>query len=157
MRVLIIFVVLVLAEIYVLAEVGSSVGGVATVALVVLTAALGAALMRMQGIMALHRARVALAQGEPPTLELLEGAVILVAGASLLVPGFITDAAGFLCLIPPVRRAMIERAIASRFERTHGTPPPSSPFADDADHPSRPRIIEGDWRRVDDSDSDPRP
>ena len=100
---LVLFLVVPLAEIYVLIEVGSQVGAIATVALVVLTAVVGAALMRAQGLATLLRARDAMAKGEVPALELLEGAFILIAGALLLTPGFITDAAGFACLVPSVR------------------------------------------------------
>ena len=138
---LLLFLVVPLAEIYLLIEVGSVVGAVATVGLVVLTAVVGAALMRAQGLATLLRARASMAKGELPALELLEGAVILVAGALLLTPGFITDAAGFACLIPSVRQRLILAAPALR---------PSGPRRDRA-HPGHGRrTLEGEFRRGDD-------
>ena len=140
---LLLFLAVPLAEIYVLIEVGSAVGAAAAIALVVLTAAAGAALMRAQGLATLLRARASMARGEAPALELLEGAVILVSGVLLLTPGFITDAAGFACLIPAVRRRLI-LAVVSR--------PASGPrrAPADPDRSRRTRILEGEFRRGDD-------
>ena len=132
---LILFLVVPLAEIYVLIEVGSEVGAVATVALVVLTAVVGAVLMRAQGLATLLRARAAMAKGEVPALEMLEGAVILIAGALLLTPGFLTDAAGFACLIPPVRQRFVLAAAALR---------PAGPRRGRTDGR---RTLEGEYRR----------
>ena len=139
---LLLFLVVPLAEIYLLIEVGSVVGAVVTVGLVVLTAVVGAALMRAQGLATLLRARASMAKGELPALELLEGAVILVAGALLLTPGFITDAAGFVCLIPSVRQRLILTAPALR---------PSGSRREDRAHPGHGRrTLEGEFRRGDD-------
>ena len=114
-RLLLVLLLLVpIAEIYVLIEVGAVIGAVATIGLVVLTAVVGAALMRAQGLSTLLRARAAMGKGEVPALELLEGAVILIAGALLLTPGFITDAIGFACLAPSIRRRLILAAIDLR-------------------------------------------
>ena len=136
MRLLLIALLVVpLAEIYVLIEVGSEVGAVAAVALVVLTAVVGAALMRAQGLATLLRARAAMARGETPALEMLEGAVILVAGALLLTPGFLTDAVGFACLVPSVRQRLLLAAVRLR---------PAGPGRG----PARGRrVIEGEYRR----------
>ena len=131
---LILFLVVPLAEIYVLIEVGSEVGAVATVALVVLTAVVGAVLMRAQGLATLLRARAAMAKGEVPALEMLEGAVILIAGALLLTPGFLTDAR-FACLIPPVRQRFVLAAAALR---------PAGPRRGRTDGR---RTLEGEYRR----------
>ena len=139
---LVLFLVVPLAEIYVLIEVGSQVGAIATVALVVLTAAVGAALMRAQGLATLLRARAAMAKGEVPALELLEGAVILIAGALLLTPGFITDAAGFACLVPSVRRRLILAAVDLR--------PAGPPRRDDTRPGPGPRTLEGEHSRAED-------
>ena len=136
MRLLLIALLVVpLAEIYVLIEVGSEVGAVAAVALVVLTAVVGAALMRAQGLATLLRARAAMARGETPALEMLEGAVILVAGALLLTPGFLTDAVGFACLVPSVRQRLLLAAVRLR---------PAGPGRDRA---RGRRVIEGEYRR----------
>ena len=143
---LILFLVVPLAEIWVLIEVGSVVGAVATVGLVVLTAIVGAALMRTQGLAILFRARAAMAKGEVPALELLEGAVILIAGALLLTPGFITDAAGFACLFPPLRQRLILAGVKLR-PGGPGAPPRPRGHPD----PGR-RTLEGEYWRPDDRD-----
>ena len=139
---LFLFLVVPLVEIYVLIEVGSVVGAAATIGLVVLTAAAGAALMRAQGLATLLRARAAMVRGEVPAFELLEGAVILVSGALLLTPGFVTDAAGFVCLIPAVRRRLILAVVS----RPAGPRAPSA----DPDRSRRTRILEGEFQRRDD-------
>ena len=140
---LVLFLVVPIAEIYVLIEVGSVVGAVATIGLVVLTAVVGAALMRAQGLATLLRARASMAKGEIPALELLEGAVILIAGALLLTPGFITDATGFACLVPSVRRRLI---LATVSLRPAGTPRPGGGQGHDG------RTLEGEYWRPEDRD-----
>lgn len=128
-----------LVELYVLIRVGSVIGALPTVALSIFTAVLGAFLVRMQGLSVLLRVQQTLARGEAPALELLEGAVLMMAGIALLFPGFITDAMGFLLLVPPLRRRLILAVL-----RRSGTlkPPPGPP-------PSSARIIETQWRRDD--------
>ncbi len=96
-----------LVEIYLLIEVGSLIGALPTVALVVLTAVLGAVLLRWQGFATMGKVRGMLGRGEIPAVEMIEGVVLLLCGALLLTPGFFTDAIGFLCLVPPLRRAVI--------------------------------------------------
>ncbi len=140
---LILFLVVPLAEIYLLIEVGSEIGAIATVALVVLTAVVGAALMRAQSLATLLRARAAMAKGEVPALELLEGAVILIAGALLLTPGFLTDAAGFACLVPSIRQHLVLTAVKLR---------PAGPRPDPTRPGRGPRTLEGEYRRTEDRD-----
>ena len=142
---LILFLVVPLAEIYVLIEVGSEIGAIATVALVVLTAVVGAALMRAQGLAVLLRARATMARGEAPALEMLEGAAILIAGALLLTPGFITDAAGFACLIPPVRQRLVLAVAGLR---------PAGPGRDRTRPAQGRRTLEGEYRRQEDDRGD---
>jgi len=108
------FLVIPLVEIYVLIQVGSAVGALSTIALCVGTALAGAALLRTQGVSTLLRVQRTLDAGEVPALELLEGAVLLLAGAMLLTPGFVTDAVGFACLVPALRRAMVLRWLERR-------------------------------------------
>jgi len=102
-----VFLVVPLVEIYLLIKVGGLIGALPTVFLVVFTAVLGAFLLRMQGLSTLARVQAALARGELPAMEILEGAVLLVAGALLLTPGFFTDTLGFLALVPNIRRAAL--------------------------------------------------
>ena len=74
-----------------------------TIGLVVITGVLGATLTRHQGMRTLARFREALAEGRLPHREAVDGILILIAGAVLITPGVLTDAAGFLLLVPPVR------------------------------------------------------
>jgi len=103
----ILFLLIPIGEIYVLLQVGSLIGVLPTVAMIVLTAVIGAALIRIQGLSTLARVRQSLDRGQLPAMELLEAACLLVAGALLLTPGFITDSLGFLLLVPMLRKAML--------------------------------------------------
>ncbi|MBD3609935.1 MAG: FxsA family protein [Gammaproteobacteria bacterium] len=94
-------------EIYLLIQVGGSIGALPTIALVVLTAVVGSALIRHQGLSTWGRARQGMASGQMPALEMLEGVGLLIAGALLLTPGFFTDTIGFILLVPILRRALI--------------------------------------------------
>ncbi|MCH9013431.1 MAG: FxsA family protein [Proteobacteria bacterium] len=96
-----------LVEIAVFVEVGGAIGLWPTLGLVVLTAVLGAWQLRAQGLATLMRARNQVERGALPTRELFDGACLLVAGALLLTPGFVTDAAGFLLFFPPVRDILL--------------------------------------------------
>ena len=104
---LILFLCIPLIEIYLLIKVGSLIGAVPTVLLVVATAVLGAVLLRMQGFSTMYRVRSMLGHGELPAVEMLEGVVLLISGALLLTPGFFTDTIGFLGLLPGLRRAAV--------------------------------------------------
>lgn len=104
---LLLFITVPLIEIYLLIRVGKMIGGFNTVALVVLTAAIGLALLRAQGQKALMTARSKMEQGTLPAKEMAEGVFMAVGGALLLTPGFATDFLGFCCLIPGLRRALI--------------------------------------------------
>ena len=103
----ILFIVIPLVELYLIIEVGSVIGALWTVLLVLLTAVIGISLLRIQGFNTLNRARQNMEAGTLPAMEMMEGMVLAVGGALLITPGFLTDALGFLCLIPVTRRAMI--------------------------------------------------
>ncbi len=138
------FLVVPLAEIYVLLEVGSLIGALPTVGAVVLTAVIGAALVRVQGFSTLAQIRESLDRGEVPAVALVEGAFLLVAGALLLTPGFITDAVGFACLCPPLRRFLITEYLLEKLivaGRRSRTPRDSD-------------VIEGEFRREDENPKD---
>lgn len=98
------FIILPAIELAVLIEVGRHIGILATLALIVTTGVLGAYLARSQGLAVLRQMRVETAAGRLPAEPLVDGVIILLAGAVLLTPGFLTDIAGFLCLIPAFRR-----------------------------------------------------
>ena len=136
-----IFLTVPLVEIFLLIKVGNIIGAPWT-ALVVLTALVGAWLVRLQGLSALNRVRQSAARGELPALELLEGLFLLAAGALLLTPGFFTDIVGFACLTPSLRRLLIRLAVR-RFGQIH----PGSTSVDSTQGNSS---IETDYRRLDD-------
>lgn len=146
---LLLFFTIPLIEIYLLIQVGSVIGAGWTVFLVVLTAVLGAALLRQQGLSTLARFQQSVARGELPATTLIEGMVLLVGGAMLLTPGFFTDALGFLCLFPPTRLALaqwIARRVvvqAGSFGRAPRGPHRGGP--DDG------RTYDGEYREVDDA------
>ena len=135
-----IFLLVPLLEIYLLIEIGSLIGAVWTVAGVVGTAALGAALVRRQGLAALARFRSATQSGELPAITIIEGLALLVAGALLLTPGYFTDLVGFLLLTPPLRQFLVKRWLAGRVVVPVGSP--SSRQA--------PGVVDGEFRRIDD-------
>ena len=109
----IIFLAVPILEIYLLMQVGGVIGVGWTIFLVVLTAVIGVALLKAQGISTLNRAQQKLQANELPAREILEGMGLLVAGALLLTPGFFTDTIGFLLLFPPTRILLV-KAVASR-------------------------------------------
>ncbi|RUM91653.1 MAG: FxsA family protein [Thiomicrospira sp.] len=103
-----------LVELYVLIEVGSEIGALPTILLTIVTAIVGAGLMRHQGIATMQKAQLNMAQGQVPAVEMMEGVFIFLGGLMLLIPGLITDAMGFLLLIPFVRQLMAKKLIAQR-------------------------------------------
>lgn len=108
------FLIVPIIEIYLLLTVGSYLGVLPTVALIIFTAVLGVVLIRIQGLLTLFRIQEKMRRGEPPAGELLTGAALLLAGAFLLTPGFFTDTLGFLLLVPAVRRKLFA-GLVSRF------------------------------------------
>ena len=105
-----------LIEIYFLIQVGQHIGALSTILLCILTAALGAILLRIQGLLTLLRAREKLQRGEIPADNLLEGLILLVAGVLLLTPGFVTDVIGFLCLVPSLRSLLALKMLHQAFD-----------------------------------------
>jgi len=103
------FISIPLLELWLLIEVGSGIGGLSTIALCLLTAALGGFLIRWQGMSTLLDAQKRMAHGEAPIEHGLHGLMIALAGLLLFTPGFITDSLGFLLLFPPFRSLLIGR------------------------------------------------
>lgn len=103
-----------LIEVALFIVVGSQIGVAATIGLCLLTAVMGAFLVRRQGLGLLLRARAELQAGHVPAGAAAEGALIVLAGLFLITPGFFSDAVGFLLLVPPVRRFVIAQ-MAKRY------------------------------------------
>ncbi len=112
------FTIIPIIEIYLLIEIGSMFGALTAVTLVILTGFLGAFLARMQGMQTLYRIQESLREGRMPSGELLDALLIVIAGLVLLTPGFLTDSAGFLLLIPATRNSIkywLRRQIELRY------------------------------------------
>jgi UPF0716 protein FxsA len=134
LRLLLLFTLVPLVELYLLVRVGSAIGVAPTVGIVILTGALGAGLARWQGLAALRRLQEDLAAGRPPTDALIDGLLILVAGAVLLTPGLVTDAAGFVLLVP-AGRAAVRKAVSAAVARKLAVRDPD--------------VIDAEWSRED--------
>jgi UPF0716 protein FxsA len=113
-KLFLLFLVVPLIEIYFLIEIGDVIGAGFTIFMVVLTALIGAALVRYQGFTTLARAQAEMLNNRMPAMEVIEGALLLLAGALLLIPGFVSDAMGFLILIPPLRKTLVSRFLRKR-------------------------------------------
>ena len=144
--VFLLFLAVPLVEIYFLIKVGSWIGALTTVALVVMTAVIGASLARYQGLVTLQRVQATLARGEAPDIEMLEGGILFIGAVLLLTPGFVTDFAGFACLVPPLRRSIALWALEHVI--VPPPPPPGGPATRTGGHETR--TLEGEYRREDD-------
>jgi len=114
---ILLFIVVPIAEIYVIIQVGQAIGALWTIALLIADSILGSMLMRSQGRQAWRRFNAAIASGRPPAREAFDGALVIFGGAFLLAPGFITDVLGLSLLLPPSRalvRRFIVRAVLGR-------------------------------------------
>ena len=141
MPVFILFLVVPFVEIYLLVEIGARIGALWTILLVVLTAIVGAWLVRVQGLATWRRFQASLSRNELPATELVEGLCLLIAGALLLTPGFFTDAVGFACLIPPFRRTLIRHFL----KRSVSKVAQSTGQSHDSSQP-----LDGNYKRIDD-------
>jgi UPF0716 protein FxsA len=112
MRFLFLFLfVIPLVELYFLIQVGEEIGALPTILLTIFTAMAGIALMRMQGLAIMQKAQLAMASGQPPTTEVMEGVFVFLGGIFLFFPGLITDSIGFLFLMPFVRQFLIKQSV----------------------------------------------
>ena len=107
----VLFLVIPIIEIYFLIKVGEMIGAFPTIILVVLTAVIGAGLLRQQGLSTLARFQQNLSTGKIPAQEMVEGIMLAVGGALLMTPGFVTDTMGFLCLLPFSRKFIAKKII----------------------------------------------
>ena len=106
------FLVVPFVELFVLIQVGQAIGALPTIALLVVVSVVGAWLVKREGLGVVRRAQEQVRRGQVPATELVDGVLILFAGALLLTPGFFTDVFGIALMIPAVRRAL--RALASK-------------------------------------------
>jgi len=108
-RMLILFILIPLVELFLLVVVGGRIGLPATILLVVLTGAWGAYLTKSQGLSILAKIQSEMAAGRVPTSELVDGLLVLIGGIVLLTPGLLTDLAGFSLMVPGLRAILRER------------------------------------------------
>jgi UPF0716 protein FxsA len=108
---LLIFFLTPIIEMYLLIEVAGYIDTWPTIFLVMLTAVIGVALLKRQGLATLTRGMGRLQRGEVPAREMAEGILLAVAGALLVTPGFVTDTVGFVLLFPPSRVVIAERML----------------------------------------------
>jgi UPF0716 protein FxsA len=106
------FLVVPFAELFVLIKVGQVIGALPTVGLLILVSLVGAAMVKREGMAVLRRAQEQVRKGRVPGAELIDGVLIVFAGALLVSPGFLTDVFGVLLLVPPVRRGL--RSLAAK-------------------------------------------
>lgn len=109
------FVIVPIIEIYLIIQVGSAIGGWETIALLIIDSMIGAWLVRREGFSIVARVNQALTNGKAPTDPLIDGLLVLIAGALMLTPGFLTDGVGFLLLLPPTR-ALVRAYLKHRFK-----------------------------------------
>ena len=139
------FIVVPLAELYVIIQVGQAIGVLPTIGLLLLDSIVGSMLLRSQGRSTWRRFAETVQAGRPPAREVVDGGLVLLGGAFLLTPGFLTDLLGLVLLLPP-SRAVVRRLLARRvttrmtasFTRPGAPPPP----------PSRHYDVEGTARDV---------
>ena len=112
------FIVVPIAEIYVLVQVGEAIGVLPTIALLIVDSLVGAWLLKHEGAKAWQAFRLALDERRLPAREVADGALVVFGGALLLTPGFLSDILGLLCILPPTRavlRGLLTAVVARRF------------------------------------------
>lgn len=150
-------------ELTLLVKTGQVIGFWATLALVVAAGLLGALILSHQGWGVVRRARAAMAQGRPPVAAVVDGLFLVLAGALLITPGFLTDVMALLLLIPPVRhslarwgiRRLVRQAQHVRVNasgaKIEGEPRPAPSQAGGTEGP----VIEGEFERLDEKATGP--
>lgn len=140
-------------ELAVLIKVGSLIGVLPTLLLIVAGSALGILVLRVAGLATAFSARAALARGELPAQEMLQGLLLALGGGLLVLPGFISDVLGLLLLLPVTRRALVNklrrRAEAQTLRRrAFADDMPAQPAPSHV-RPHQPEVIEGEFERRD--------
>ena len=118
-KLFLLFTIIPIIELYLIIKVGGMIGALNTVLIILATGIAGASLAKSQGLVVLSKIQQALNEGRIPGNELLHGLMILIGGATLLTPGFLTDLFGISMLIPQVREFYIritQRIIKRRVE-----------------------------------------
>jgi UPF0716 protein FxsA len=150
-KLFILFAVLPIIEIAILINVGEQIGGWYTVAIVILTAFLGARLVKQEGLNTLTQAQQKMQAGQMPGQEMAEGLLLVIAGVLLVTPGFVTDGIGFLLSLP-VTRPLIAKGLLKHITVNPAGAPFQGGFAQHQQHTQSQRqnnqdgeIIEGEF------------
>ena len=125
-------------EIYLLIKIGSKIGAITTILLILTTAIVGVYYAKYEGLNTLKSGLTLLSRNEAPTYEMLSGTLIAFAAVLLIIPGFLTDVLGFL-LIFPVSRKFFLKKIINRFERKKD---------------KKNNFIEGEFEDIEDEEND---
>ena len=152
--ILLLFIIVPIVEIAVLLKIGAAIGWLQTLLIVILTAVIGTWMLRQQGLATALAVRQRLQSGQMPANEILEGVLLLVGGALLLTPGFVTDVFGFCCLLPPTRRVLVRYLVKRVSIQGSGVSARSGPFSgtnrpNSSQTAANGSVIEGEWRRKD--------
>jgi UPF0716 protein FxsA len=151
-RLFVLFTAVSLLEIFVLVKVGSFLGALPTIGLVVVTALIGSALVRSQGLQLIQQYQQRIAKGEMPGQQLVEGLMLIITGVLLVTPGFVTDFCG-LMLLQPTIRANIAKSLLANIKFSPATM--SGNFSQPHSSFSKPNIdndvIEGEFERKKDN------
>lgn len=144
--IVLLFIVLPFVELTLLLRIGSEIGALNTIGIVIATGVIGGYLAKREGIAVWRRFQAKLAQGAPPNDELLDGVIVLASGALLITPGVITDAIGLLGLFPPTRM-LIKKQLRKRVSlySTMGAGdrfPPDTPPSNNEEKVDITRIVE---------------
>jgi len=152
---IILFLVIPIVEIYILLEVGGIIGAFPTIILVVLTAVIGAGLLRQQGVSTLARFQQNMGQGKIPAQEMIEGVLLAVGGAFLMTPGFVTDTMGFLCLLPFSRKFIAQNIMkrsAGKMKAGVGAQMGGFTYQSYSERePNDPNVVEGEFTEIEEN------
>ncbi len=158
------FICIPILEVSVFISVGEEIGLTWTLAIVIITAITGTWLMKRQGLETLLRLQDQINQGQLPLREVFDGFCLLLAGAFLLTPGFVTDGVGFLLFISPFRnllRASFGRVVAARGQfyrpRTENKADFREPFSKDMEHNVHGPVIDGEFKDLTEQDNTEKP
>lgn len=153
----ILFILIPLAELYVFGAVGGRIGLFNALSLALLTAIIGGAIVRHQGLQTLKDVQTAMNQGKIPMGELFDGICLIAAGATLITPGFITDTIGFLLLVPAIRRGLRHIIATHTTWAVHGSQ--TSYKGQYGEHPRTyhdKTVIDVEYEELDDEQDNPR-
>ena len=152
MRISFLFLLFPVAELALLIKVGSAIGVLATFLLLFMSAVVGVLMIRLAGFTTALRAREALALGQMPEREMLQGVVLAVAGGLFILPGFLSDIAALLLLFPPTRYWLLvslQRRIEAQVRSQQASTEAHSGQSRSHSKPHQPEVIEGEWERRD--------